>query len=113
MKGITLMGRKMVIASSNGQMELITMDNSVIITLKEKEYILGLMEDTIKGIGITIKCMELGSLAGQMVADMMAHILKIESKVSVFSNGLMAKNTSAIGTMVNNMVGVHMSCPLV
>jgi len=103
----------MDMVSLNGQMELITMDNSLIITLKEKEHILGLMEDIIKGLGKIIKCMELGSLAGQMVADMMAHILKIESKVSVFSNGLMAKNTSAIGIMVNNMEEVHMLCPLV
>ncbi len=82
----------MVMVFLNGQMELITMDNSVIITLKEKEYILGLMEDIIKGVGLTIKCMEQGSLVGQMVADTMVHILRIENRVLVFSNGLTAKN---------------------
>ena len=102
-KESTKRGRRMAMANSHGQMAPHTKANSWITTSKGLESTLGLITDSIMDFGLTIKCMDVVCLPGQMAENMMESTLMTRSKEMVCSFGLMAGDTRVLGSMESNM----------
>ena len=63
----------------------------------EMEDIDGPMEENIVVIGFVIRCMDKAYLLGVMAGNMKDNITMIRNKVTVFSRGPTAGNTTATG----------------
>ena len=67
-------------------------------------FIFGQINAPIRETGGIIKCMAKAYLNGQMVANILANIVKTAKKVMENLAGLMAESTVEAGSTVNNMV---------
>jgi hypothetical protein len=74
--------------------------------LKVTVFTIGKMVEFSKVNGLTIKCMELESLIGQMVEDMKVSTKMTRKKGRVYSSGQMDVNMTGNGLTVNKMVSV-------
>lgn len=87
-------------------MEADTLDNSITIIFMESENINGLMVESTRASGKTIRCMEQASLPGGTDGDILVNMRKIKSQDPVYSSGQMAEDTKVIGKKENSMVKV-------
>jgi len=90
-------------ASLCGKIMLLTMENLIIIILKAKELITGMMEENIKDNGLIIKCTGLAYFHGQIIKNMKDTTIKIKKMAMEFLHGLMENNIKVIGKTENNM----------
>lgn len=67
------------------------------------EFIHGLTEDNIKGIGKIIKWMEMVCSHGLMAENMKENIAMIKNKVKEYFRGLIKDSIKEIGKMGNSM----------
>ena len=74
-QGITRMVVRRVLGSSSGVMELHTLGSSRITISRGKESMFGRIRGSTRGIGITIKCMDLESSLGLMEKSISVIIL--------------------------------------
>lgn len=75
----------------------------------DMESMYGVMGDNIKGTGSTIKCMEMDSINGKMVACMLDNINSIRNMDLVYIHGRMDANILDSGPIVNETVKVKSS----
>ena len=70
----------------------------------DKEYKYGQMVENIKVSGMNISCMVMDALLGQMVANTLANIIKVERMDTVFIKETMEVVIKAISSKTNIMV---------
>lgn len=88
----------------HGQMEAHTRDSSMITISRELDCTGGQMDDSIMEIGSIIKCMEREYLLGMMAEGMKGSTMMIRNREKERFIGLMEESTLEVGTMENSTV---------
>ena len=89
--------------STYGKIKLDTMENGLIIELKEPAHTHQEWVEYIKDNGWTTECTEKESMIGEMAEFMKDLMIVIWKKAMVFSNGAMGDNMKDSGKMINSM----------
>lgn len=105
------MVKNMELVHLDGQITHNISASSITTTYKERESILGVMEENMKGSGRITKCMEKEPSLGLMEGSMLVNMLKTKNKDMENLFGLMEGPTREIGSMGNSM-GKEFMLPL-
>ena len=87
-----------------GLMAAITLESFMITISMALEFINGQMEEYLKGLGKTTRCMEVDYLLGLMVESMKELTQMTKKKVMVYLDGPMADSMQELGKEENNTV---------
>ena len=109
MKANISMERKMVMVSSCGLIDLVTVESLSTIIFMEKAPIHGLTAEFTMETGSKIRCTEKEFSRGPMVASMKVNTLMTKSKVMVFFTGQMVDSMMDTGCLENKKASVSTS----
>jgi hypothetical protein len=102
-----LKARSTGLESSLGQMVVLMTANLLTTTLRDKEFTIGVINESTMVTGKITRWRAVEFLNGQMVAGMKVSILMIRKKVSVLFTGPMAVSMRVTGLMESRMVKAH------
>jgi hypothetical protein len=89
--------------ATHGKTALVIPELGRIIEFMDEEHTYGMMEESMRAIGLTIIWMAMDNTTGKMVVNTSDNILKIRNTVKECTLGLMEDNMMENGLMEDNM----------
>lgn len=99
----TKSGKSTVKVFTCGKTAHLIMGSGLIMILREKATISGMMADVLQAIGKIIICTDTGNMFGQMAEPTKASIMRIKNTALEFTSGRMVEYMKEIGRTENNM----------